>query len=780
MAQSVRAPAVDSPSIDPFVRHLTQQSFYKDQIEHVERLPAREARYGRLRRGLPRRLQQALDELGIKHFYTHQAMAINAVREGQNVVVATSTASGKTLAYNVPALEAITSIPHARALYLFPTKALAQDQLRALGELTAGPLRRVRFATYDGDTPKSDRGEIRKQAAIILTNPDMLHIGILPNHNLWSQFFAHLKYVVVDEAHVYRGVFGSQVSNVLRRLRRVCRFYGADPQFICCSATIANPAEHVERLTSVPATVVDDDGSPRGEKQFVLWNPPLLDEAKTSRRSANIEATNLFVELVQYGLRNITFVKARKIAELILMYARNRLDDEAPQLKRLINSYRAGYLPKERREIERALFNGRLLGVTATNALELGIDIGSLDATVQVGYPGTIASTWQQAGRAGRGVRESLSILIGLDGPLDQYFMRHPDELFGRSHEHALIDPDNVYILEKHLPCAAYELPITARDEKLFGEGFVQAMINLERNNALEYRRERWYYRGFDYPAQKVSIRSIGEGRYQLIDQESGERIEEIEASMAFMRVHPGAIYLHQGESYLVTELDQLNQVARAKPVDVNYYTEPRQINDVRIVEPLEEREAGATTAHFGEVAVTEHVVGYRKKKQFTEMVLGEEFLDLPPTHFETRAMWWDIPPAVIGRDAKAVRRTGRRKLDFLGGIHAVEHAAIGILPLFAMCDRWDLGGLSTPTHADTGLPQIFIYDSYPGGVGIAEKGFELLPELWQATLETIRDCPCEAGCPSCIQSPKCGNNNEPLDKEAAILNLQGLLGDRS
>jgi DEAD/DEAH box helicase domain-containing protein len=772
MTQRVRSPApppIQRLSIQQIIHHLTQASFYQDQIVHVEGIPARKARYDQLRRGLPRPLQEALHGMGIQHFYTHQAQAINAAREGRNVVVATSTASGKTLVYNIPVLEAIVSIPHARALYLFPTKALAQDQLRALGELTQRNLRSVRFATYDGDTPKSDRAKIRKQAAIVLTNPDMLHVGILPNHNLWSHFFANLKYVVIDEAHVYRGVFGSQVANVLRRLRRICWFYGADPQFICCSATIANPEEHVERLTAAPTVVVDDDGSPRGEKQFVLWNPPFLDEAKMSRRSANMEATNLFVELIEHGLRNITFVKARKIAELILMYARDRIDKEAPELKPLIRSYRAGYLPEERRRIERDLFNGRLLGVTATNALELGVDIGSLDATVQVGYPGTIASTWQQAGRAGRGVRESLSILIGLDGPLDQYFMRHPEELLGRSHEHALIDPDNVYILEKHLPCAAYELPLTSRDEPLFGSGFVEAMVNLERNGVLEYRQERWFFRGYDYPAQYVSIRAIGEGRYQLINQDTGERIEEIEAATAFMRIHPGAIYLHQGESYLVTELNQANQVARAKLVDVNHYTEPRQVNDVRIVDTLDRREAGATTAHFGKVMVKEHVISFRKKQQFTEMTLGEEFLDLPPTHFETRAMWWDIPPDVI----ETVRR---QKLDFLGGIHAVEHAAIAILPLFAMCDRWDLGGLSTPAHSDTQRPQIFIYDGYPGGVGIAEKGYELLTELWQATLQMVRECPCEAGCPSCIQSPKCGNNNEPLDKEAAILILQGLL----
>ena len=756
--------------ISEFIHHLQRLKPYRDQIAHVEHIPPRSARYGRLDKPLPRVLQKALKEAGIERFYTHQAQAINAARAGGHVVVATSTASGKTLCYNLPVLEAIADDWRARALYLFPTKALAQDQLRSLRQVTQGGLGEVRFGTYDGDTPRSARTRLRKSAAIILTNPDMLHLGILPNHTLWSHFLANLKFVVLDEAHVYRGVFGSQVACVLRRLRRLCRFYGSDPQFICCSATIANPAEHVERLTGSTPLVVDDDGSPRGAKEFVLWNPPFVDRAKTARRSANSEATGLFTEFVRGGLRNITFTRARKVAELILLYAQEVLRKEAPECLPLVASYRAGYLPEERRQIERDLFQGRLLGVTATNALELGIDIGHLDATVLVGYPGTIASTWQQAGRAGRGVRESLSVLIGLDNPLDQYFMRYPEELFGRPHENALIDPDNVYILEKHLPCAAYELPLTNRDEALFGPGFVEAMIALERRGVLEYRNERWYYRGLDYPAQGVSIRSISSSNFALLDESRGyTTLEEIEATSVFFRAHPGAIYLHQGETYLITRLDLGTQTAYARPVDVNYYTQPREINEVRIVQPLETKELPTTRAYFGRVGVTTQVIGYRKKQQFTETVLGEEFLDLPPTSFETMALWFDIPPRIV----EEVRR---RRLDFHGGLHAAEHAAIAVLPLFAMCDRWDIGGLSTPAHVDTGKPQVFIYDAFPGGVGIAEKGFELLTELWQATLRAIKECPCEAGCPSCVQSPKCGNNNEPLDKKAAVVILEGLL----
>jgi DEAD/DEAH box helicase domain-containing protein len=760
-----------------FIHHLKGQRFYKGQIAHVERISARKARYGRLKKPLPPLLRKALTKAGVEKLYNHQAQAIDAVREGHSVVVATSTASGKTLCYNLPVLEVIIADWRAKALYLFPTKALAQDQLRSLRELTRHDLRDVRFGTYDGDTPRSARARLRKSASIILTNPDMLSLGILPNHTLWANFFKNLQFVVIDEVHVYRGVFGSHVACVIRRLRRLCQHYGSSPQFICCSATIANPGEHVERLTGVSVIVVDDDGSPTGSKDFVLWNPPFVDLACTARRSANSEATNIFVEMVKQGIRNITFTRARRVAELILLYARQALAREAPQLASLVKSYRAGYLPQERRQIEQELFNGQLLGVTATNALELGVDVGSLDATILVGYPGTIASTWQQVGRAGRGVRQSLAVLIGFDGPLDQFFMRHPQELFGRSHEHALINPDNVYILKKHLPCAAHELPLSNQrspssldDETLFGPGFVEAMIGLEHKSILDYRNERWYYMGFGYPAEEVNIRSISGGSVRLLNEAQGYRaLEEIELTTAFSRVHPGAIYLHQGESYLVTDLDWEMGLAYLRPVEVNYYTLPREINDVSIIRSLRHQQLPTTTAYLGQVRVTQQVIGYKRVQQFSETTLSVEYLDLPAQSFETVALWFDVFPAIA-------QRVVRHGLDFHGGLHAVEHASIGILPLFAMCDRLDIGGLSTPNHPDTAQAQIFIYDAFPGGVGIAEKGFELLTQLWKATLETISECPCEFGCPSCIQSPKCGNNNEPLDKEAAILILHGLL----
>ncbi len=752
-----------------FIDHLKTLPFYRGQIVHQEHLPARPARYGQLERPLPEPLAQALVAIGATRLYAHQAQAINAARDGHDVILATSTASGKTLAYNVPVLEAVLQDPQARAFYLFPTKALAQDQLRALRQL-ADALGGLTFGTYDGDTPQGARGRLRQRAAVILTNPDMLHMGILPNHRLWSRFFANLRFVVIDEAHVYRGIFGSHVACVLRRLLRVCDFYGSHPQFILCSATIANPGEHAQRLTSREVIVVDDDGSPQMSKEFLLWNPPFLDKAKTARRSANAEAAFLFGEMVQHGIRNITFARTRKVAELILRYAREALEETRPDLTSRIRAYRAGYLPEQRREIEQGLFRGQLLGVTATNALELGVDVGALDATVTVGYPGTIASVWQQAGRAGRGKKDSLSILIGLDNPLDQYFMREPKELFGRTPEHALIDPGNLYLLHQHLPCAAHERPLTNDDERLFGPTFAEAMARLEQSGVLEYRGERWFISGISYPAERVNIRSISGSTFTLLDESNNYRmLEQVDGATAMLRIHPGAVYLHQGETYLVTRLDLDTQTAYVRPADVDYYTTPREINDVSIVRSWQVRRFPTCEAYYGQVRVTQQVIGYKRVQQYTETVLDNVPLTLPSQSFVTSALWFNVPTEIMMRVLQA-------GLDFAGGLHALEHASIGLLPLFAMCDRLDIGGLSTPCHEDTGEAQVFIYDGHPGGVGIAEKGFQMLERLWAATRKTIAACPCQEGCPSCVQSPKCGNNNEPLDKAAAVVILDALM----
>jgi len=766
-------------SITDFLQEIQTRRFYRGQIVHIEQIRSKRAWYGELERPLPRQVQAACRRAGVRRLYVHQAEAINAVRRGEHVVVSTSTASGKTLIYNLPVIERCLLDWRARALYLFPTKALAQDQLRALGELLEGDLARIRVGVYDGDTQRSARGAIRRQAAILLTNPDMLHLGILPNHRLWSTFFRNLRYVVIDEAHVYRGVFGSQVGCVLRRLRRVCTSYGSQPQFIACSATVANPSGHVQALTGVTPQVIDKDGSPHGERAFVLWNPPLIDRASGARRSANTEGAHLFVALVQNGLRNLAFARTRRVAELILRYARESLRRRTPELLPRVAAYRAGYLPHERRALEQALFNGQLIGLTTTSALELGIDVGHLDATVSVGYPGTIASLWQQAGRAGRGDSPALSVLVALGNPLDQYFMRHPADLFARPHEAARCDPSNYYILLQHLPCAAYELPLTPQDEELFtssspddgNDSYVQAMVQLEESGQLVYRNDRWYYPHRRYPAQDVSLRSAGTRRVVLIDRSAGDLVlEEIDAATATFRAHPGAIYLHQGDTYLVTDLDLEDAVAWVKRVDVDYYTQPREINDVHIIRSIRHRQLTSCVAFYGRVRVTSQVIGYARKRQFSDEVLSQEPLDLPPQTFETTAVWWDLAPE-RGRELSAVG------MSFAGGLHAVEHACIAMLPLFAMCDRMDLGGVSTARHPDTDLPLVCVYDAFPGGVGLAERGFEEIETWWQATLDTVRDCACEAGCPSCIQSPKCGSNNQPLDKVAAVHILATLLG---
>jgi len=756
-----------------FLQHLESQPGYDGQIAHIEHIHSFEASYGELDEPLEAELQDCLTRHGLSPLYVHQAEAVNHARRGKNVMVATSSASGKTLCYNIAVMQAILTEPGSRALYLFPTKALAQDQLRSLRQLFCPCLFPVEdVATFDGDTPRSERAEIRKRSRIILTNPDMLHVGIMPNHQSWVGLLRHLRYVVIDEAHIYRGVFGSHVACVLRRLRRLCDVYGSNPQFICCSATIANPGEHAGGLTGLPCVVVDNDGSPRGRKDFIFWNPPLIDEARSARRSANSEATNLFSDLVSHGTRTLTFTRTRRLTELIYIYSKKRLAEVSYSLSRLIRPYRAGYLPEDRRRIERELFGGELLGVVATNALELGIDSGGLEATVLAGYPGSIASTWQQAGRSGRSQGESMSFLVALDNPLDQYFMRHPESFFQKGFENVLVNPGNPYILRAHLLCAAWERPLNSDDERFFGTAFNPEREVLEGQGSLRERRQKWYLSpSISYPAQSINIRSTSGENFAVVDTTTGSLLETVESSVAFFQIHPGAIYLHQGEVYLVTRLDLTSHIAYAEPTDANYYTQTKELEDLRIMKVRQSKTLGKVNVYLGEVEVTNNVVGFKKKAQFTEEVIGEEPLDLPPQTFPTVALWFDLP-------AQAVTRIVDSRLDLAGGLHAAEHAAIGILPLFALCDRNDIGGVSTPLHPDTGNAQIFIYDAYPGGIGIAEKGFDMMTELWRATLRVIAECPCRDGCPSCIQSPKCGNNNKPLDKEAAKVILEGLVGN--
>jgi len=749
-----------------FLTDLQRQSGYAGQLAHARFIPPRPARHAVLTPPPAEPLRQALARRGIRRLYRHQVEAIRAVRNGEHVVVTTGTASGKTLCYTVPVLEALLNDPQARALYVFPTKALAQDQAGALAELGLA----VPFATYDGDTPSSRRRQVRDTAQIILTNPDMLHVGILPQHVRWGAVFRHLRYVIIDDAHVYRGVFGSNVANIIRRLRRVCRLYGSAPVFICTSATIGNPEEFAGALLGLPVRVIDDDGSPTGPRWFVLWNPPIIDQAKARRRSAYTEGSALFTELVRRGVRTIAFTQARKITELVYRYARAALLDRAPDAASRISPYRAGYLPEERRAIERRLFNGDLLGVISTSALELGIDVGGLDAAVLVGYPGTIASTWQRAGRAGRGAEGALVVLIAQEDALDQYLMRNPEYLFERAVEHAVIDPENPYILAGHLRCAAAELPLWDRDAEVFGPRTAELAHILAEHGDLRHRRDRWYWARPGYPAGDVEVRAAGGEAFRVVETPGGRIIGTVDGARAFEQLHPGAIYLHQGEPYLVGRLELETRTATVVPTEGDYYTQARSDTDLEILGVTRRRPWGPTIACFGDVEVRTQVTGFVRKRLFTEEILGEEPLDLPEERLQTTALWFGIPAGIDDE----LRRTG---LDLAGGLHAVEHAAIGLLPLFAMCDRWDLGGVSYPTHPEMESPAIFIYEGHPGGVGITEKGYALLDEVMAATLRTIESCPCEAGCPSCIQSPKCGNLNEPLDKVAAIHILRALLG---
>src|SRR6266508_3017573 len=633
---------------------------------------------------------------------------VEALDARDHVIVATGTASGQTLVYNLAFARTALADPKATALYLFPTKALARDQLRQVRELR---LPQVKAAVYDGDTPQAERPMIRRNANLVMTNPDMLHASSLPDHARWADFLLRLAYVVVDEAHVARGVFGSHVAMVLRRLRRLVAHYGGDPRFVMASATVGNPAELAERLAGVPFRAVTEDASPRGEKLFALWNPPLLDQETGARRSALAETSFLLERLIEGGVRSIAFVRSRRAAEVLADMTRKAL---APIDRDRVKAYRAGYLPEERRALERALADGELLAVAATSALELGIDVGALDAALLAGYPGTRASMWQQAGRAGRRGESSLAVLVAQDDPLDQYLVNHPDDLFAKPAEAAVIDPSNPYVVKPHLACAAREQPLRSEELAWFGE---------------------------EAPRLAEELRA------------AGALIGTVDEARAFFQVHPEAIYLHQGEQYEVSRLDLAGRVALVARSNVDWYTRVRDVTDVRVLRALETEPFGSVEASFGELAVTVQVVGFQRIHVFTGDPIDVQPLALPQQDLVTKGLWWSIPHAVLDRASVT-------PVQVPGAVHAAEHAAIGLLPLVATCDRWDVGGLSTPLHPDVGQTAIFIYDGYPGGAGITERGFRSGTRLVTATLEALRLCSCRDGCPSCVQSPKCGNGN--------------------
>src|SRR5215218_620755 len=676
----------------------------------VASLPPREATLV----GLPDlqpELSEALRKMGASRLYSHQLDAYERVRAGENVVVATATASGKSLCYKIPAFQNALGRAKSRAVFLYPTKALAQDQL---GKIKAFGLRGVHAATYDGDTPHALRADIRRRANVLLTNPDMLNIGILPNHEAWADFLRNLKIVAVDEAHVLRGVFGSHVAAVLRRLRRVAKLHGGDPRFVLTSATIANPQELAESLTGVPFSLVDNDGASTGERRVVFRNPPLLDKEKGERRSLLTEGALVFANLVSQGVRTIAFAKTRKAAELIYRYAADRVGVD---LSRRISPYRAGYTAKERREIEGRLFRGELLGVVSTSALELGVDVGSLDAVVCCGYPGSVASIWQQWGRAGRGSDPSLAVYIAGRDSLDQFLFENPPRVLGRRVEAARVTMENPYILGPHLLAAAHEAPLDADDEGYFGPAYRDVAREMVQSGALAASGGRLLYVGGDSPARRISLRSAS-SETVLIADEDGELIGTAEATRAPSELHPGATYLHRGMAYEVESLDLASHRALARRVPNRFYTRPRVETDVEVLEEVERRDlANGATLGWGKVRTTDSVTHYKKVRVADDREVGVYPLDLPDVILETQAFWVTLPP---------LPRGARPSFESFGGaLHAGEHGMIGLLPLFAMCDRADIGGLSTPVHRQSRLPTVFVYDGYPGGVGISRRGYD-------------------------------------------------------
>jgi DEAD/DEAH box helicase domain-containing protein len=727
-----------------------------EELAHLTTEPARAARTETLPEELDPRVREALAEAGIAELFTHQAEAWEAAARREHVIVTTGTASGKTLAFNLPVLDALAREPKLRALYLYPTKALAQDQIRALAELKPP---RIKPAIYDGDTPNDQRWQVRKWANLILTNPDMLHVGVLPHHDRWGDVLANLRYVVVDEAHVYRGVFGSHVANVLRRLRRLARIYGADPQFLLASATIANPGELAGRLLGVEATVVETDAAPKAERTVALWNPPLTDEELGLRASALGEAARLMAALVERGIRTLCFAKSRKAAELVHRFTAQRLGDATR-----LSPYRAGYTPAQRREIERRLVEGELLGVSATNALELGIDVGLLDCVICVGFPGTVASLRQQWGRAGR-TGHGLAVLVASEDALDQFFMREPETLLDRRVEAAILDHANPRVLDGHVRAAAFEAPLDDKDAETLGAEALERAASLPE---LRHTPSGYVWAARDYPAGRFGLRSASPDTFTVVDISTGSLLGLVERERAYSTVHGGAVYLHLGESYRVLELDLAARAALVEPFADDEYTQAKKDTMTAILEAdRTERRLGVDLS-FGRVTVTEQVVAYQRKRIQDGETIETVPLDLPQTEFETEAVWF-VPEPWMLEDLEEMPR-------LLGSLHAAEHSLIALLPLWAMCDRWDIGGLSTNLHFQTGGPTIFVYDGHAGGVGINERGFETF-EGWAAdTAKLLDGCPCDHGCPSCVQSPKCGNLNEPLDKAGAFTLLQRML----
>ena len=745
---------------------------------HVRRIPERPGRPVPWPAWVPEALRMRLAERGIDAPWTHQAAAAELARAGQPVIVATGTASGKTLALWLPVLEAVMGDDTATALYLSPTKALAHDQLRSLEALAVPGLR---VAAYDGDTPPDERRWVRAHAHYVFSNPDLVHRSMLPRHTAWSRFLRGLRYIVLDEAHHYRGMFGSHVALVVRRLLRVARQYGSDPIVLCASATVADPARTATRLVGRPVEAITDDGAPRGAMTAVLWEPPevlgavVADKGERKpRRSAIAETADLLADLVCSEVRTLAFVHSRRGAETVAMLARDEVSEVDESLVDRVASYRGGYLPEERRALERDLRDGHLLGVATTNALELGIDISGLDAVVISGWPGTRASLWQQWGRAGRRQGDALGVLVAREDPLDRYVLEHPGVIFDQPVEAVVLDPTNPHVLGPHLLAAAAEQPLTEQDATtFFGPTAIALLDDLTAQGLLRRRRTGWFWTSPDSPADRIDLRGTAGRPVQLVEEGTGRLLGTVEAARAPASVHAGAVYVHQGITHVVEHLDLDDAVAIVRPEQVDYSTTATEVADYRIISTDEEVAWGDARLCRGEVEVTSRVVGYLKRRYATAEILGEEPLDMPERVLRTRGVWWTLSDA-------QVRAATAHEVDIAGAAHAAEHASIGLLPLVATCDRWDIGGVSTALHPDTMRCTVMVYDGHPGGAGFVDRAYDEA-EVWlSATRAAIAGCPCEFGCPSCVQSPKCGNGNEPLDKAGAVRLLDLLLGGSS
>jgi DEAD/DEAH box helicase domain-containing protein len=788
-AGSTNADGPDRVDFEVLLEDLQADKNSPGALVHVERIPARSSNFAEPARALPPELEEALGGLEVERLYLHQARALNLAREGKHVCVVTGTASGKTLCYNLPVLERLLNDADGHALYLFPTKALAQDQRRALSRLIeASPptgsggrpgLRdSVRLGVYDGDTSRSARRKLRETGNLILSNPDMLHQGILPYHAKWARFLSGLRYIVIDEMHTYRGVFGSHVALVLRRLRRLCSHYGADPTFILCSATVRNPGEHAQALLGLPVSVVDEDGAPRGPRTLAFWNPRRIEGDPLERHSSNVEGMRLFAACLSAGAQAILFTKARVVAELIYRYAREWFLDNAPRYADRVRPYRAGYLPEERRAIERSLFSGELRGVISTNALELGIDVGSLDAAVLVGFPPTIASTWQQMGRAGRKNDPALALVVAYDDPVDQYLMRHPEYFFEQTPEAAVIDAHNPYLLASHLACAAYELPLARGDSDYFGDDGQAVAEVLEEDGQVKFLGDRSYWASPQFPAGRVSLRTMSDDTFTIVDgTQDNEVVGTVDAISAPELVYPDAIYLHDGDSYFVRKLDLEQKVAVVEPRVVDYYTQPVLDTNLLLRGESRRRDLGTQEVAMGPATVSWATVGMKKIRFYSLDSIGYKPLDLPRLSLETVTAF--LSPSEEIR--KALRKHKYKLIEALAG---VRNLAVSTLPLLAMCDPADIGGIVD--HKNLGRSTLFLYDRYPGGLGFCEQGYHRFDELLEACLHMVRDCLCEDGCPSCVglpvlrpaqqQDPDLGSGWPIPDKKAARRLLEILI----